>query len=164
MPNPPPPNEQITCRMHKMLEHPRASSSTSNTLPNKQKPHSKHTVSHQMLMYVHMCTQNSKHFYFMLLCARTHTHHDGELGMQYWWTLMSPSPTCCRMLHVCFCHIYDCGGRHFSSSSERCLMRFSSKLSWFQSCLSLTIPGEKFLVLPWRNVPMAAQVFFLRTS
>ena len=43
-------------------------------------------------------------------------------------------------------------------------MRFSSKLSWFQSFLSLTIPGEKFLVLPWRWVPIVAQVFVLSTS
>ena len=75
---------------------------------------------------------------------------NGDMRMQCRRTLVSPSPTCSRMLHACFCHIYVYGERHSSSSSERCLMRFSSKLSWCQSFLSLTIPAERFLFLPLR--------------
>ena len=64
-----------------------------------------------------------------------------------------PSPSSCsRMLHV-RCHIYVYGERHSSSTSERCFRRLSSKLSRFQSFRSLTIPSEKFFVLPLEVSP-----------
>ena len=86
-----------------------------------------------------------------LLCIKmVFQSWNGDMRMQHWWTLMSPPPTCSRMIHACFCHIYVYGERHSSSSSERCLMRFSSKLSWCQSFLSLTIPAERFLFLRLR--------------
>ena len=91
-------------------------------------------------------------------------HWQGKLCMQCWRTFVPSSPTCSRMLHVRFCHIYVYGEGHSSSSSDKCLMHLSSRLSRFQSFLSLTIPSERSPFLYLRSCPIAAQVFFLSTS